>query len=271
MLKATVVISVYKDAEALACVLNGLRRQSVKEFDVIVAEDGEEPQIAAVCKAFDDLSIEHQTQEDIGFRKTRAVNRAILSARHSYLAFLDGDCVPHSTWLEAHVAKASRGHVLAARRLHLGHKFSGYLRKDSQFIPRLEALLRSPLLLLRVQFDGARNVELASPNRLLQRIFGRKTINLVGCNFSGYRDDFMRVNGYDEALPGIGGEDDDLHWRLEGVGLRVQNLKFEAVVYHLFHESRRANFETNRSISQRSLEAKQYFAINGILKLPRSL
>ena len=270
-MKASVIISVYKDAEALACILNGLRRQTVRDFEVIVAEDGEDPFVKAVCDEVDDLGLEHQTQEDIGFRKTRAVNRAILAARHPYLAFLDGDCVPHSEWLATHIAHASCGTILAARRLHLGRRFSERLRKEAKFVAKLEALRYAPFLLPCLQLDGARNIELARPSRLMQRIFGRKTINLVGCNFSGYKNDLMLVNGYDESLPGIGGEDDDLHWRLEGMGLCVKNLKFEAIVYHLFHESRRVDFEVNRRISQRSLQARQYFASNGIVKLPQVL
>jgi len=270
-LKASVIISVYKDAEALAAILNGLRRQTVRDFEVIVAEDGEDPLIGAVCNDFDDLGLEHQTQEDIGFRKTRAVNRAILAARFPYLAFLDGDCVPHSEWLATHIAYASRGTILAARRLHLGKGFSERLRKETKFVSKLESMAYAPILLPRLQLDGARNIELVRPSKLMQRIFGRKAINLVGCNFSGYKNDLMLVNGYDESLPGIGGEDDDLHWRLEGVGLCVKNLKFEAIVYHLYHESRRIDFEVNRSISQLSLQAKQYFAINGIVKSPRVL
>lgn len=267
-MKATVIISVYKDAEALACILNALLRQSVKEFEVIIAEDGDDPSIRDVCNKFPTLDILHQTQEDIGFRKTKAVNKAILAARYSYIAFLDGDCVPHSRWLEMHVSNARIGEVLAARRLHLGRRFSKHLRQQPNFIDKLEALPRALPLLLRLQLDGARNTELCRPSHFLQNFLGDKIINLVGCNFSGFRDDLMLVNGYDESLPGIGGEDDDLHWRLEGVGIRVRNVKYEAIVYHLFHGSRRVDFELNKSISLRSIEAKQYYAINGILKEP---
>jgi hypothetical protein len=55
--EASVIIAIYKDTEALDCVLVGLSKQTEKNFEVIVTEDGND------------------------FRNTPAVNRAIAPAR----------------------------------------------------------------------------------------------------------------------------------------------------------------------------------------------
>lgn len=259
-------MSVYKDAEALRCVLYGLKRQTQSNFEVIVAEDGDDPQISETCRLAWQLDLTHQTQADIGFRKTRAVNRAIAMARAPYLAFLDGDCVPHHSWLEQHLNLMSVGRVLVGRRMHLGPYFSRRLRSVPQWINRLESSVQSWLLIPALQLDGARNIELMRPSKVMQRYFGQKRLNLVGCNFSAFKNDLLKVNGYDEELTGVGGEDDDLHWRLEASDVLTMNIKFQAVVYHLFHKSRRADVTENLRRSRENLAASRYFARQGIVK-----
>lgn len=258
------IISVYKDAEALRCVLHGLSRQTEKDFEVIVAEDGEDTRMAEACRGFPSLNISHQTQEDIGFRKMRAVNRAIAAARSSYMLFLDGDCVPHRTWVKHHLNAKTRGTVLAGRRMHLGLIFSARVRRNPEYLSHLECTRKSLLLLPALHFDGARNVELMKPSSLLQKFFGRKRLNLVGCNFSAFRDDLLRVNGYDEELTGVGGEDDDLHWRLEASGSDIRNVKFQTIVYHLYHEPRRNEALANVNRSKENLSAGIITAKQGI-------
>lgn len=262
--KASVILAVYKDAEALECVLHGLSRQTEKDFEVIVAEDGDDPIISKACQLPWRLNLEHLTQPDIGFRKMRAVNRAIASARSPYLLFLDGDCVPHRTWVKSHLDSQARGSVLAGRRMHLGVAFSERLRKSPGFIANLESCWKASLLLPSLHFDGARNVEIMRPSSFLQKYFGRKCLNIVGCNFSAFRDDLIRVNGYDEGLTGVGGEDDDLHWRLEASGISIKNFKFRAIVYHLYHKPRRNEAAVNISRSKQNLSAGLVVARQGV-------
>lgn len=262
--KASVIVSVYKDAEALCCVLYGLQRQTERNFEVIVAEDGEDHEVAKVCRLPWQLNLLHQTQADIGFRKMRAVNRAIAAARSAYVAFLDGDCIPHKTWLERHLTSKSPGAVLAGRRMHLGKAFSSQVRKNPDAVTALESFWKSWLLVPTLQVDGARNIEVMKPSAALHRFAGRKQLNLVGCNFSGFKNDLFKVNGYDEDLAGVGGEDDDLHWRLNGVGIRVLNVKFLAIVYHLFHLSRRQAATENVLQSLENIRKGLFFSRNGI-------
>jgi predicted glycosyltransferase involved in capsule biosynthesis len=52
-----------------------------------------------------------------------------------------------------------------------------------------------------------------------------------------WRDDLVRVNGYDEAMEGWGREDSELAARLGNAGVERRNLKFSAVCFHLWHRS----------------------------------
>ena len=61
----------------------------------------------------------HVWQEDRGFRKNEALNRAILAAHGSYLIFTDGDCVPRSDFVETHLRLAEPDRYLSGGYLKL--------------------------------------------------------------------------------------------------------------------------------------------------------
>jgi glycosyltransferase involved in cell wall biosynthesis len=266
--KASVIISIYKDVEALHCILLALEWQTEKEFEVIVTEDGEDPTVANYInnRAPKSLKLRHLTQEDIGFRKTRAVNRAIACANADYLIFLDGDCIPHSHFVEMHLLHAEPLRVCTARRVHLGPKESEKIRKNPAAVLALESKLTVLRRVIGLHLDHIRNYELAFPSKLLHNLAKNRHLSIVGCNFACHKADMEKINGYNEELPGIGGEDCDLEWRFNGLGMFTKNIKFQAVTYHLHHESRRLDSAVNVEISRRNRENKQYYCPNGIRK-----
>jgi len=264
---ATVIIPPYKDWEALDVILYGLSRQTEERFEVIVSEDGDDPKISEVCGRYGNLCLSHLSQEDLGFRKALAVNKAVLNSRSEYLIFLDGDCVPHSSLVEKHLQHAEKGFVLTGRRMHLGPKFSRQLRREHSLVKKLESAAYRITRVISLHKDGVRNFECGSPSNLLDRLSRNHYLNLIGCNFSCWRQDMLAINGYNEDLPGLGGEDDDLQWRFEGNGLRMKNVKFQAIVYHLHHHQRRIDVSTNLEIMARNKLFNQFKCRNGILKL----
>jgi hypothetical protein len=56
-----------------------------------------------------------------------------------------------------------------------------------------------------------------------------------GCHMAFWRDDLIRVNGYDEYMEGWGREDSELALRLINAGVVRRNLKFSSVAFHLWH------------------------------------
>lgn len=268
--KASVIIAVYKDIEALHCILLALTRQTEKSFEVIVTEDGQDPLIAnyIAVLAPKDLTLKHLSHEDKGFRKTLAANRAIASATSNYLIFLDGDCIPHSRFVAMHLAHAEPNRVCTARRVHLGPKESAKIRRCPDLTQKLENRLVLFLRIIPLYRDGIRNYEIGFHYSLLHKLAKYRRLSIVGCNFSCYKTDMEKINGYDEDLPGIGGEDGDLEWRFNGLGMYTKNIKFQAVVYHLYHDSRRQDAEVNVAISRRNQKKGVYRCLNGIIKEP---
>jgi hypothetical protein len=59
------------------------------------------------------------------------------------------------------------------------------------------------------------------------------------CNQAYWKEDLVRVNGFDERMTGWGGEDNEIAARLYNVGIRRRNLKFGGLAIHLHHSSRK--------------------------------
>lgn len=247
---ASIIISIYKDVEALECIFVALEGQSERNFEVIVSEDGEDPKVADYIAANRHrfAHLQHLCQEDSGFRKNRALNRAVAAARSDYLIFIDGDCVPQRRFVENHVRQAARGTVNAGRRVNLGPQFSRQVR-DRPNQPWLNDNLPYLLKAFALRQDHVEHYEEGLVSPLLHNLLKRRRIALLGCNFSCFRDDLIGVNGFDEQYqsPGIG-EDVDLEYRLRESGCQLRSIKLLGNVFHLHHASGYRVSDVNRAI-----------------------
>src|SRR5674476_487836 len=92
----SVIVTTYNREDALEAVLRSLARQTDRDFEVVVADDGSAAatgQLVEAWKAKLGHRLEHVWHEDRGFRAAEIRNRAILAARGAYCIFLDGDCI----------------------------------------------------------------------------------------------------------------------------------------------------------------------------------
>ena len=231
--KASVIISVYKDTEALRCILWGLEQQSERNFEIIVTEDGESDEMSGYLRTQKETSIPvtHLTQTDDGFRKTRAVNRAAATAKAPYLIFLDGDCIPRPRHVALHLQCSAPGLICTGRKINLGVKGSALIRQKPSWAVFLNNKISYILLAIPLFLDRTRNYEAGIGGRLFHKIPSRHIRGIIGANWSCYKEDMIKINGYNEDLPGIGGEDDDLDWRFRGIGMSYLSTKFLTPVY----------------------------------------
>ncbi|MGN1248044.1 MAG: glycosyltransferase, partial [Paludibacteraceae bacterium] len=103
-MKATLIVSIYRNVVALEAILHSLHQQTEQDFELILSEDGDD---AVMCRFIDNYHFpwqtQHLTQTDEGWRKNRALNRAIVAAHCDWLIFIDGDCVLHPRFVEMHI------------------------------------------------------------------------------------------------------------------------------------------------------------------------
>ena len=252
---ATLIISVYKNIDNLGCILSALRHQTCESFDIIISEDGESEEMASFLMrlGLSNKVVRHLTQADLGFRKTRALNRAVMASRTNYLIFIDGDCVPHPRFVEAHMRHARPKRVCVGRRVELGPCYSREIIENpdivQQFASKVGFLRHLPSLLR----DGVKNPESALYSPLLQLLRSNKRTRLLGCNFSCFRADLERVNGFNEEYVSIGtGEDSDIDWRLTASGCKNYDIKHLAPLFHLHHDRVLPPASENGMILERS-------------------
>ncbi len=264
---STVVISVYKDAVALKLILDCLNRQTVKNFEVIVSEDGESQEIQSISDIFRNLNfpVLHLTQEDKGFRKNTALNRAIKTSQTEHLIFIDGDCLPHHGFIAAHQKYARKRLACTGRRIELGIGISTKIRNAELGLKRLASRLLFITSIPLLAADKAKNIECGIYSHILQRHTQNREIRLLGCNFSCNKQDLISINGFNEdyLAPGIG-EDSDIDWRLIQSGVKIKNVKFTAVQYHLYHPRMYIPSRKNKAIFLKTQKENTIICKNGM-------
>lgn len=228
------VLTTYQQPEWLEKSLWGYVGQRLRDFELIVADDGSSDDTARVVEQYRNapgVRVRHLWQEDRGFRKCRILNKAIRAARGNYLVFSDGDCIPRRDFLAAHAAAARPGRFLSGGYVKLSEEASQKIDRASvesqrAFSARWLGTRGHPhsLRKLRVPDWTRRPTDLAAASR--------PTWN--GHNASAWRSDVVAVNGFDERMA-YGGEDRELGERLENFGVRGLRVRYRALCVHLEH------------------------------------
>lgn len=232
----SLIIAVYKRADFLEKILLSLQNQTMKNFEVVVADDGSGPEIAELINRFADsfsVPVKHVWHEDKGFRKTVIANKAVAASSAGYLVFIDGDCVLHHTFLESHFRHRRKRTVLAGRRVMLDKDITGRVRNEDIASRRIER----PWYWWRHCEPSDRKHGLFVPGLFQIENMLKKGYSFYGSNFSIHKEDYCAVNGYDERIVGRGIEDDNLRERLKLSGVSIRSVTREAIQYHLFHDS----------------------------------
>jgi glycosyltransferase involved in cell wall biosynthesis len=234
--KVSVVVITYNWPEALERVLDGLARQTTLPFEVIIADDGSgavTAEVVARRAANFPVPLRHQWQDDLGFRAARARNRGIAASRGDYIILLDGDMLVHPQFIADHLMLAERGYFLQGGRLKATQQESRRLLEGGKpvFAPWVKANFD--------EFDGTRRLyAFRAPLLARWKAHSRNGGRVMSCNMSFWREDLLRVNGFDERMEGYGAEDRELAARLENAGIRRRALKWCALAVHLWHDSR---------------------------------
>jgi glycosyltransferase involved in cell wall biosynthesis len=234
----SIIVSAYNRAGQLECALSGYRRQTHREFEVIVADDGSGPEVKALVDRFRRdaaFPIRYVYQEDRGFRKSRILNVAAHDASSAYIIFADQDCIPHRDFVRAHWAHRSGRTVLCGRRVLLGKHRTDLLTPQHVLEGELERInLRN--IVDAMAGDGSHWDEAIGINApWLRRLLFRREPSVLGSNFSLPRALFESVKGFDDGLIGYGGEETDLERRLRLDGVRFKWVTHLAIQYHTFH------------------------------------
>lgn len=266
---ASLIISVYKNVAFLREVLDSLKTQTRNDFEIIIAEDGESPEM----KSFIDNyafkhPFKHISQSDEGWRKNKIMNKAIQSSTAEWLIFVDGDCIMHRSFIEMHLRYASSDRILAGKRVKLDAEYSEKILQKKLNYKDIQGGLRSKLFFGKGKIKFLEEGIYISPDSFLRFIPAmRKLDNLKGCNMSFSKKAITTINGFDEdyVLPAIG-EDIDLSWRFKSAGFKHFSVRNLAIEYHLYHKESWQKQDVNAAIMATKKQLNEYICKNGIRK-----
>ena len=266
--KASVIISVYDNTRLLKPVLDSLKQQTEKNFEIIISEDGQSEEMKTFVADYPFVNdFQHLTQKDNGWQKNKALNNAIRHATSDWLIFIDGDCVLHPRFVEMHLRYACENVILAGKRVKLDPEISLFLENN---IPEAISGLQK-MFLKRLFFGKGKIVFIEesifiSPDGLLRFIPKlRKANRLIGSNMSFSKKAIYAINGFDEeyTLPAVG-EDTDLAWRFKAAGYELKPVRNLAVQYHLYHKEIWTDKSVNLARMQKNQSQNRYICTCGL-------
>ncbi len=223
--RVSLIVSVADNPTALDLVMEGISLQTRVPAEILIADDGSDDQTVEVIERWKrrlPCRIVRRWYPHETFRRSVALNALVRASTGDYLVFLDGDCVPHRKFIADHLRHAERGAFVQGRRGGIRARFV------KRFSPRQ---IRPVRLFLRGHLYALR--------RGLRRPWPTVQVGprcyILGSNLAIWRDDFFRVNGFDETVAGPAQADTELADRLSNAGIKCKKVIGQLVVYHLDH------------------------------------
>ncbi|WP_304143173.1 glycosyltransferase family 2 protein [Mesoflavibacter zeaxanthinifaciens] len=259
-MKCSLIISTYNWPEALNLVLKSLLIQSKKPDEIIIADDGSTVETKRLIDSFrkkTSLIIYHVWQEDKGFRKAKILNKAIAKSTGQYIIQIDGDCIMHHHFIRDHISLAKNNCFLFGSRVNIKQEY-------------LDTLFNKKQINFTVFSKGIKKRTRALHIPFLSRFYKEKTKfskKYRGCNTSYFKNDALKVNGYNEGFEGWGREDSEFALRLINSGVISRRIRYKGIVFHIYHYEKPKNkLEENNHIEHQTITLKKTWCDNGINK-----
>ncbi len=259
-MKLSVIISYYKNIENLKLILKALDNQNENNFEAIISEDDNNKDTLSFIeenKHNYSFHIQHLHQkEDTGFRKNEMLNKSIMSAKSNFIAFIDGDCVPHKYFVKEYIKNLKKGTFMSGRAVMLSKEISEKAVKDISL---------KDLNYFSLIFSKSQKIKEAIYFPFFPLTY--KIRGMVGRNWGIHKQDLIDINGFDTDYIFAGvGEDVDIEWRLMKSGVQRKSIKNKAIVFHIYHD--KVYSEVNVGNNYKKLEEKKQLnnlkCLNGI-------
>ena len=223
----SLIISTYNWPRALYLCLDSVMQQTVMPSEILIADDGSGMSTRDVVKHFENISpvpVRHIWHEDNGFRLAAIRNKAIAASKGKYIIQIDGDLILQRNFIQDHMLFAREGCFVTGSRGIITELLTRKVLSGE--ITSLSPLMKG--------IRSSNNVVRIPIMSILYHTFG-PTRAPRGCNMAFWRNDLIRVNGYDEDFKGWGFEDAELCIRLNNSEIHQRCMKFRGVAFHLHH------------------------------------
>lgn len=260
-MQVSVIITTYNQPESLLLTLKSLQSQTLIPNEIIVADDGSGEATQTVIIDFiknSNLKVVHSWQKDAGFRAAKSRNKSIALSTSEYIILVDGDMILHENFIQDHINNSEIGYYLQGSRVLLTQKKSQEIFSSKNIkIPFFSSGLNN-------RKNGIHSVFLSLMSKLFT--MNEKKLNSIrSCNMSFYKEDCIRINGFNNNFEGWGREDSEFIVRLLNSGIKRKTVRFGLIQYHLWHnESSRNSLEKNTLMLEEAISNKSVWCKDGI-------
>lgn len=268
--KISVVLSTYNQPEWLERVLYGYNCQNIKDFEVIIADDGSGQKTRDLIERLRPglfYPLKHVWHEDNGFQKCEILNKAILASETDYLLFSDGDCVPRYDFVEQHLKFRKANHFLSGGYHKLSMETSLAISNEDVCSAKCFDVKWLKEHGMKSSFKNNKLNSYGFKSWFLNTLTPTKA-TWNGHNASGWKKDILAANGFDERME-YGGEDREMGERLMNAGIRPIQIRYTAVTIHLDHKRgyvRQEALDRNKALRKETAIQKSIKTKYGILK-----
>jgi glycosyltransferase involved in cell wall biosynthesis len=265
----SVIVTTYNREDAVDAALRALARQTDRDFEIVIADDGSRAETARVVAGWASrltLPVKHVWHPHDGFRGGEIRNRGIRASAGKLCIFLDGDCLARDDFVATHRWLAEPGWFVTGNRILLSQALTETVLGEG-----LAAETWNFGMLAREHLrDGANRLlpALRLPLGVLRKFTRRNWQGAQTCNLAVARSDLDRVDGFDLSYTGWGLEDSDLVVRLLHAGVRRKDGRFATGVLHLWHTPNdRSKFTANQARLDAVLRGDGVRALRGLSQL----
>lgn len=257
-LKISLVISTYNSTGPLEVVLQSVLKQHTLPDEVIIADDGsgeETKKIIDTLRPQFTVPLIHIWHQDNGYQLSAIKNKAVAAAKGNYIIFIDGDLALHRYFIYDYKKNIQPGEILVASRVFLNEAFTKKLLRQKQ-----SSIKACPWY---TEKNWPSSIRIPWLHRFIKG--STNHIGARGGLMGVFRNDYIKVNGFDESFTGWGREDSDLFVRLLNSGIKRKNIKFAAITYHLWHPVlSRKNLATNDELLAQAIAARSVWCSKGV-------
>ena len=253
-MKLSVIVPTFNRDSLLSKTLSSIRQQTLPKdrFEVVVVDDGSQDSTINVIRSFQSsLDLDYVFHEDKGYRLAAARNLGIAASCNKICVFIDCGILLHSEALDQHAKCHAETEMPTAIN---GYTF-GFEQGDEN-----AAELNRLVCLDDIDGSIAQLAKSGQYNDIRDSIYAAVEDEMMrlpapwalfwGCHTSVPRDYLLKIGMYDITFQSWGGEDDDLAYRLQRLGVRFRLCR-DAMGIHYPHEKHE---EANYRSGIRNLE-----------------
>lgn len=223
--EVSIIMPSYNRASNLVHVLGALTKQTFKNFELIIIDDGSTDNTKEIVEQFrQKLNIRYvYAGKNEGFRAARARNIGLSRARGNLIVFLDSDIVTPSTYLEEHLKiHAKYDRILVDSFVY---RMKHYDETDLGVDPEIYIKNHRDIL----------NDDIKYEFNVFDRGYPLEEGYFLDSNSLSIKRKHIIEEGFDASFVGWGHEDTELGYRFASQNFGFIFIKEHCESYHIYH------------------------------------